>query len=55
MRTETCCEVVTNNNNNKTYCCDCWCIVLSDSYVFFIILKLFSEVQVRAKYFSLFK
>jgi hypothetical protein len=33
MRTETCCEVVTNNNN-KTYSCDCWCIFLSDSYVY---------------------
>jgi hypothetical protein len=31
MRTETCCEVVTNNIN-KTYSCDRWCIVLSYSY-----------------------
>jgi hypothetical protein len=33
VRTETCCEVVTNNTN-KTYSCDCWCIVWSDSYVY---------------------
>jgi hypothetical protein len=31
MEAQTCCEVVTNNNN-KTYSCDCWCIVLNDSF-----------------------
>jgi hypothetical protein len=35
VRTETCCEVVTNNIN-KTYSYDCWCIVLSDPYVYFL-------------------